>query len=337
MKTILITGANGFIGSNLCRYFLNNNFNVYGLVRETSDLHFLEGLNVKLIYSDLNKVDEIKFPENLDIIVHCASIVSDNADEQSCKRNIYNATLKFVNHIIDSQLKLEKFIFVSTSLVLGYGKLNISEENPGKTASFLPYAKYKMETEKYLFEAHRKHDLPVIILRPADVYGPYDRTSCIHILKAIEDGVPTIIGHGNWIFPFCYVENLCQAIYLASNKKNIEGQAYTVTNDCNITWKEFFSGFLKRLNRRQLFHIPFFTPYLVALFMKIIKFIVPSFEPSLNFYRSRRITTHTSYDISKTIKELNYVPDKNTTRQLDSIVGWYMNEKTRDIKIKPKP
>jgi len=163
-------------------------------------------------------VDKIKLPENLDIIAHCAASVSDNADEKSCRRDIYNATLKFVNHIIDSKINLEKFIFVSTALVLGYGRLNISEANPGKTASFLPYARYKMKTEKYLFEAHRKHGFPVIILRPADVYGPYDRTSCVHMLKAIEDGVPPIVGHGQWILPFCYVENLCQAIYLASNK-----------------------------------------------------------------------------------------------------------------------
>ena len=329
MQDILITGANGFIGSNLCRYFLKNNYNVYGLVRKTSDLHFLEDLNIKLIYGDLNEVEKIKFPENLDIIIHSASLVSDIADDKSCEKNIYYMTKKFVNHIIERGINFRKFIYISTALVLGYCKLNISEENPGKSALFLPYTKYKLETEKYLLGAHREHNFPVVILRPADVYGPNDRTTCIHILKGIEDGIPLIVGRGKWIFGYCYVENLCLAACLVcETTENIEGRAYTITNDSNITWREFFSVFLKRLNKKQFIYTPVSVAHLVAFSMKIINFIVPSFEPSVTFYRIKRVTTHTSYDISKTIKELNYIPHKNTEKQLNSIVDWYMSEKS---------
>lgn len=72
---ILITGANGFIGSNLCRYFLKKSYSVYGLVRKTSDLHFLEDVNIKLIFGDLIEVEKIEFPKNLDFIIHSASCV----------------------------------------------------------------------------------------------------------------------------------------------------------------------------------------------------------------------------------------------------------------------
>lgn len=327
MPTILITGANGFIGSNLSKYFLNKNYDVYGLVRETSDLHFLEGLNIKLIYGDLNKVEKIHFLKNLDCIIHCASVVSDAASEKSCERNIYQATLNFVNHILATSINFRKFIYFSTSLVLGYNKLNISEENPGEPALFLPYVKYKLETERYLLDLHKKSGFPLIILRPADVYGPNDRVSCVHILKGIEDRVPPIVGGGKWIFPLCYVENLCLATYLACETKNIEGRAYTITNGCNVTWKEFFSFLLKRLDRRQRIYIPVFVPYVIAFFMKIIRLFAPLYEPPLTFYRVRRITTHTNYDISKTIKELNYSPDRDTEKQFNAIMDWYLAEK----------
>jgi nucleoside-diphosphate-sugar epimerase len=327
LKSILITGANGFIGSNLCRFYLKKNYKVYGLVRKTSDLHFLEGLDIKFLYADLNEIEKIKLPENLDFIVHCASAVSDTANKKTCERNIYNATDNFVNCIINNKIHLKRFVYISTALVLGYNKLNISEKNPGNPATFLPYTQYKIKTEKYLFEAHKKHSFPLVILRPADVMGPYDRTVCLHILKGIEDGIPTIVSHGKWVLPFCYVANLCLATYQACHTTNIEGQAYTVTNDGNITWKELFSFFLKRLNKKQRIYVPVFAPYMVAFFMKIIQIIYPSFDPPLTFYRIRRATTHTNYDISKTIEELNYVPDKNTDKQLNSIVDWYLTEK----------
>jgi nucleoside-diphosphate-sugar epimerase len=327
MPNVFITGANGFIGSNLSRYFLEKNLRVYGLVRKTSDLHFLDGFNIELIYGDLNDVKKIELPPDLDYIVHCASVVSDAADEKTCEKNIYQGTVDFVNHILASKIKFQRFIYLSTSLVLGYRKLNISEENPGKSALFLPYVKYKLEVERYLLDLHKKNAFPLVILRPADVYGPNDRVSCVPILKGIEDGVPLIVGSGKWIFPLCYVENLCQAIYLACVTKNVEGRAYTITNGSDVTWKEFFSAFLKRLNRRQRVHIPVFLPYVIAFVMKIIHLFVPSYEPPLTFYRIKRVTSHTNYDISKTIKELNYNPDQDTEKQLNAIMDWYLAEK----------
>ena len=112
MQNVLITGANGFIGSNLCRYFLARNHNVYGLVRKTSDLHFLEGQNVHLIYGDLNEVDKIEWPKNLDVLIHCASVVSDAADDECCELNIYDSTINLVSQIKKNSINLKKFIFM---------------------------------------------------------------------------------------------------------------------------------------------------------------------------------------------------------------------------------
>ncbi len=326
MQTVLITGANGFIGSNLCRYFLKKNLNVYGLVRKTSDLHFLEDLNVKLVYGDLNEAEKIELPDNLDFIIHCASAVSDIADKESCEKNIYQATVNFMHHILKSKINLKRFIYISTALVLGYGKLGISEENPGKPANF-PYVKFKIKTENFLQELRNAHRIPLVILRPADVYGPYDRTSCVPILKGIEDGYPPIVGRGQWILPFCYVGNLSQGAYLACVTPHIEGKAYTLTNDMDVTWKEFFSVFLERLNKKQRVYLPVFLPFVIAFFMKVINFFVPSFERRLTRYRVKRITSHTNYDISKTIKDLNYKPDKDVQKQFQTIMDWYLAEK----------
>jgi nucleoside-diphosphate-sugar epimerase len=210
---------------------------------------------------------------------------------------------------------------------LGYRKLNISEENPGISANHLPYVRSKKKTEEKLLHMHNGNRLPVVILRPADVFGPNDRVTCAHLLRGIEDGVPIIVGSGKWIFPFCYVDNLCQATYLACNSKNSEGQTYTVTNGSDVTWKEILSFFQKKFSKKQWIYIPTFLPYVVAFVMKIIQKIVPSYESPLSDYRIKRVTSHTNYDISKTIKELNYVPENDREKQFSAIVEWYLAEK----------
>ena len=327
MQNVLITGANGFIGSNLCRYFSGKNYKVFGLVRKTSDLHFLEGQNVNLIYGDLNDVEKIEWPKDLDVIIHCASVVSDAADDETCEANIYNNTVNFVLHVENSNTDLKKFIFMSSALVLGYRRLNISETNPGKPATHLPYVRWKKKTEEELLARHSKNNFPVVILRPGDVFGPNDRIICMHLIKRIEEGFPVIVGSGQWIIPFCYVDNLCLATYLACNSKNREGQIYTVTNGSDVTWKELLSFFQKKLNKKQWIYIPAFFPYVMAIGMRIKKLIVPSYEPPLTDYRIKRVTSHTNYDISKTIQELNYVPENDRDKQFNAILNWYLAEK----------
>ncbi len=327
MPNVLVTGANGFIGSNLCRYFLEKGFVTHGLVRETSDLHFLEGLDVNLIFGDLNDVAKIEFPSTLDFVIHCASTVSDAADMACCEANICNSSLNLVMHIMGNNIPIKRFIYMSSALVLGYRSLNISEENPGKPADKIPYVACKKKTERLLLDLYKDRQFPVVILRPADVFGPNDRVTCAHILKGIEDGVPIIVGHGRWVFPYCYVDNLCLATFLACTTGNIDGSAYTVTNGSEVTWRELFTFFLKKLKKKQRIYIPVFVPYLVFFGMRAIQLFAPSYEPSLTGYRIKRVTSHTSYDISRTVRELNYVPDNNTERQFRAIVDWYLSEK----------
>lgn len=329
MEKIFITGANGFIGSNLCKYFLEKEFEVYGFVRKTSDLHFLEGLNVKLVYGDLSNPDEIEIPKDVDYIIHSASIVSDTADDYECYTGIYLLAFNLTQKILNQEINLKKIIYISTAITLGFDGFNISEEKPGKSAEFLPYTRFKKKTEKYFLEQSKKYRLPLVILRPSDVYGPNDRTSCALMLKGIKQGVPLIIGHGNWYFGFCYIDNLCQAVYLSLLKKGIEGRAYTVTNSKLPTWRTFFSGLQKGLNKKQFLYIPVPVPFAAAAICEMAHKIFPKFDPQITYYRIKRVTSHTTYDISRTIAELDYKPDNNTENQIQAILSWYRKEKEK--------
>jgi len=325
----LITGANGFIGSNLCRSLLAKGHDVHGLVRKTSDLHFLEGLPVKLVFGDLGDPSGLSIPQDTAYVVHAASIVSDMASEAECDAGIYDLTVNLVKKIRDLGIKPKRFVYISTTLTLGYLGTNLSEENPGRTADFMPYVRAKKKTEAFLLERMKNEGLPVVILRPGDTYGPNDRTACNKILRGAERGVPIIVGTGKHQFAFCYIDNLCQAVQLALTNDGAVGKAYTVTNGVLPTWREFFAGFQKGLGRRQRVYIPVWLAKAIAGAQELRQRVSPGFQPDLTQYRIRRITTETTYDISRTVSDLGYRPDNDTGKQIRAILEWYLEERKK--------
>ncbi len=327
MEKILITGANGFIGSNLCRYFLDRSYDVYGLVRKTSNLRFLEGLPVKLIRGDLLEAESIDFPPDLNYVIHAAAAVSDLSHRDVAMRNILDATVNLVELLKKRQPKLKRFIHLSSTLVLGFRALNITESRPGKPVRFVSYAEAKKVTEDYLKEQHAQNGFPMLILRPSDVFGPNDRIIAARLLSAIDNGVPPIVGHGNWYFSFCHVDNLALACLLACQMRGVTGKAYTVTNGQDATWRQLFTIILRRLGKNQWFYVPITPVYLAGILMQFWHLLFPSFDPPLTGYRIVRITSHTTYDISETVEELDYRPDQDFEKHVDSIVDWYLKEK----------
>jgi nucleoside-diphosphate-sugar epimerase len=327
MPSILITGANGFIGSNLCRHFLDQGWVVHGLVRESSDLHFIKGLPVRLVRGDLREAATIVFPARVDCIIHAASVVSDIVGLEGSISGIYEPTVRFVEALRVQGVSFDRFVYISTSLVLGWHRLDIHEEHPGRPTDHIPYARAKRQTEEFLLERHRAEGLPLVILRPADVYGPNDRTSLSMMLEGIEGGISPIVGTGRHRFSYCYVANLCQACRLVAEGRGAAGAAYTVTNGEDVTWGEFFTALMRRLGKRRWIYWPVSLAYLVALVMQLLHHLLPSYVLRLSVYRINRITTDSTYDIAKTVRELGYAPEHDLERQADAIVAWYREEK----------
>jgi len=329
VSRVLVTGANGFVGSNLCRWFRERGWEVDALVRETSDLRFLDGQDVRLIKGDLRFSDRLDLPAGTTHVVHAAALVSDTAGDEDCARNIFDATRSLIRRLRESGAPLQRFVYVSTALTLGYGRRDISEERPGRSAVFLPYVRHKIRTECELRDLHAQEGFPVVILRPGDVYGPNDRISCARMLAGCEQGLPLVAGHGRWRFGYCHIGNLCQAAELALVTPGIEGRSYTVTNTVLPTWKELFNAFQCGVGRRQKVYVPVLLARALAAAAGAVAAIFPRFEPKLNYYRVRRVTSETTYDISRTIADLGYRPDDDYERQFAEIVAWYKKEKAR--------
>ncbi len=328
MNRVFVTGANGFVGSNLCRWFLERGWRVDGLVRGSSDLHFLEGLDVRLVRGDLRDTAGIALPAETTCVVHAAALVSDTAGDDDCGRDIHDATLALVRRIRQAGLPLRRFVYISTALTLGQGRRDISEDRPGRSALGVPYVRHKVRAENALRDLHAGSGFPVVVLRPGDVYGPNDRVTCAKLLRRSEDGMPLIAGRGAWRFGYCYVDNLCRAVELALTVPGIEGRAYTVTNGALPTWGRFFRAMQAGLGKRQRVYVPVLATRVLAGVLGAVGGITRRGPGELNPYRIRRVTSETTYDISRTIAELGYAPDDDLERQFAAILDWYRKERT---------
>lgn len=327
MNKVFITGANGFIGSNLCRHFLAAGWSVAGLVRPSSDLHLLDGAGIDLVKGDLRDPSSLRIPDGVSHIIHSASVVSDVADAEACRCNIFDLARNLVGLIRGSAVPLRRLVFVSTALTLGYGATDISEERPGISADFIPYTRYKILSEQYFLDEHARRGLPVVILRPADVIGPGDRTTSGRLYREAERGLPLIVGHGRCRFGYTFVGNLCRAAEAALLRDGIEGRAYAVTNDRLPTWGEFLGAVEAGFGKKQRLYVPSWAAFAGARAMEAVHKIRPSYDPKLTVYRIKRVTTETTYDISRTKADLGYVPDDDFERQVAETLAWYREER----------
>jgi nucleoside-diphosphate-sugar epimerase len=79
--------------------------------------------------------------------------------------------------------------------------------------------------------------------------------------------------------------------------------------------------------KKQRFHIPVWAAFSVARGMEIVHKLRPSYDPKLTVYRIKRVTTETTYDISRTKVDLGYVPDDDLKRQVAETLAWYREER----------
>jgi nucleoside-diphosphate-sugar epimerase len=329
MQSVLITGANGFVGSHLCDAFLEKGYKVYGLVRESSDLRFLERSRATLVHGDLTDPGRIAFPETVDVIVHAAALTLDNVPLQQSRDHVYGITKTIADEAVRRYPRLSKFIYISSALTLGYCADDISAQHPGRSVQYVPYIRMKKIAEQYLIAMHQETGFPVVILRPGDIYGPRDRTSCELMLHAAEQGVPIRIGRGRNKFGLCSPTNLCRAALAAIERPATNGKAYTVVNGIAPTWKEFFDALQSGVGKPQKLYIPVSLLMCAAILMELVRLISPTSKPPINFYRIRRITSQTTYDMRATFDDLGYDSDDDYQRLFASIVEWYRREKAR--------
>lgn len=225
MKTVLITGGAGFIGSHLCRFLLNKGYGIICLDnlltgRKENIKSLLRNKDFKFKRHDITL--PIKFKESIDYILHLASPASPvfylNYPIKTLKVN----SLGTHNVLGIAKNKKAIFFLASTSEVYGDPLVHPQPETYWGNVNCLGprgvYDESKRFAEAITIAYHKKHRLNVKICRIFNTYGPMMRSDDGRVIpnfieQALSNKKITVYGKGTQTRSFCYVDDLIKAIY----------------------------------------------------------------------------------------------------------------------------
>lgn len=332
MKSILITGANGFIGSFLVKAALKKGYRVTAGIRPTSDLSYLKELPINYLVMNLSNKASIAnalmqyVTKNgyFDFIIHNAGITNSIRKQEFNKIN-YQYTKNIVNVLIDCQCVPEKFVYISS--LSSYGPLHeeslqpIRENDLPKPATL--YGKSKLKAEQFLTS---KTEFPYLIFRPTGVYGPYEK-DYLMMCKMINRNIETYIGTSSQILTFIYVKDLAQLIMKALDS-NISRKSYFVTDGNHYTALEF-SSIIKTILGKKTIRVVFPSPIAQAIAFVLEKISwISGNTPTLNTEKMKEISRrHYLCDSSPIFNDFAFEPEYSLTHGLEETIAWYKQEK----------
>ena len=324
-STALVTGANGFIGSHLVDQLLVSNCTVHGLVRESSDLKWLDASRVHLHKGDLARPD-FKIPalEDMDYIFHCAGLtraksrsVYFGVNATACS-NLYEQCQKRAGQV-------KGIVHLSSLAATGpspQGGL-VDETTPCRPVTF--YGQSKLAGEEIALRF--SDSLPVTVLRPPVVYGPREE-NFFTFIKLVHKGWGLQIGKAGKELSLIYVADMVQAMLTASHPSQQRGCSYFVTDGRVHVWEQVAKECARIMNvRLKTLKIPEGILQPIALLFEAWASF--SSQPAL-FDRQRMIDIQqSSWSASpeKFFEAVGFEPQYELSRGLAQTIQWYQQQK----------
>lgn len=257
MIQVLVTGADGFIGSHLTEMLLEQGYNVKALSYYNSfnNWGWLEGLehsNLEVITGDVRDAHFCKhITKDIDIIFHLAALIaipySYVAPDSYVDTNI-RGTLNICQAAKENNVK--RVIVTSTSEVYGTAKyVPIDENHPKQPQS--PYSATKIGADAMALSFYNAFDLPVVVARPFNTYGPRQSARAIipTIITQIESGVNEIkLGDLSPTRDFNYVKDIAKGFIELSKCDEAIGQEVNICSNFEISMKDTLELIAKLMN-----------------------------------------------------------------------------------------
>jgi len=321
MALALITGSNGFIGSHLAEYLLSRGWQVRCMVRKTSNLQWLESLQVEYAYADLSDIQALrKAVEGVDYIVHlggktkCTTRKAFFEANETGTRNLLQAAQEICT-------SLKRFVYISSQAASGPSEGLRPRKESDEPAPVTWYGESKLAGEKAVLEFENR--MPVTLIRPPSVYGPRD-TDVFEIFKAVKWHIKPVLGFQDRYASFLYVSDLTRGIYTAAVSDKAVGEIFFLASDSVLTWQQVNHTIASAMRVRAVnVHLPVFVFGIIALLRELHMRITG--KPSiLNWQKMNEFTQrYWICDAGKAERMLGFRPEYPIKKGVVKTLQWY--------------
>ena len=266
MTSVLVTGANGFVGKVLCETLLASKCIVKAAVRSRQAAKGLAVDDVAIVGSVDASTDWQAALKSIDVVVHLVArvhIMQDNhADPLAEFREInVEGTANLARQAVAQGVK--RFIYLSSIKVNGEKTQEraFSAEDESKPQD--PYGVSKWEAELALNEISAATGLEVVVIRPPLIYGPGVKGNVLRLIKLLQKGYPTPFGRVNNKRSMVNLDNLCDLIRTCITHQKANGQVFLVSDQRDISTAELIRFMAQACNK---------TAWLLPVPVKLLRF-----------------------------------------------------------------
>lgn len=247
---ILVTGADGFIGSHLVEMLLEeghevralsyyNSFNFWGWLED------IQNANLEIVSGDIRDFNYcMKITEGIDIVYHLAALIAIPYSYVAPESYI-DTNIKGTSNICLASFKnnVKKIIHTSTSEVYGTAQyVPIDELHPLQAQS--PYSASKIGADAIALSYYNSLDVPVVIARPFNTYGPRQSARAVipTIISQLANGNKQIkLGDVTPTRDLNFVKDTCRGFISIASSDNVNGQVINIGSNFEVTILEVFN------------------------------------------------------------------------------------------------
>jgi nucleoside-diphosphate-sugar epimerase len=320
--SILITGANGFVGSRLCRRFIDDGYNVIAGIRKGCDDSLINDLKIERRFGDITRPETLAdMVAGVDYIIHNAGLVKarkieefDLVNRQGTK-NILRAAEKNGNP--------KKFILISSLSAAGPSEKGkpLTEDDPPRPITAYGRSKADAEAEALAF----KDKVNIVIIRPPAVYGPSD-IEMLTFFQALNNRIRPYLGNPNRKIQLVHVDDLCFGIGQAIKSETKSGSIYFIAEFQSYTVGELIRHIRKAVGRAAFpIYVPGWKLKMLAFFSERITRALGK-PPMFTVEKAREILLNWEVSPKKAEQELGYKSRIQFPDGARETVYWYREE-----------